>query len=148
MEDIVRESACQDMHGYICVYICPLSLVKSVDLVDVNTKKVVFESGGSWTMLDLREIIVLSENDADIYVNTITGKHRTPNSIHSILNGYVKNKYIVRVDDKNDKSWIFGSKQEGLNLKYTYNGPSGASEDKNYLITIFGNTTDPMYLLL
>jgi hypothetical protein len=81
MEDIKQNNKCGNTAGYKSLYVIPLSEVEAVNFIDKKTKEVVPTPQGSFGKIDVYDIKVTSQNDADFYKNKITGNFRSVNDM-------------------------------------------------------------------
>ena len=145
MNDINANHKCTNMTGYKALYITPLNEVSAVNLIDKQTKEIVFAAGGSFGKIDCYDIKVQSNYDSDFYKNKITANFRSKNDMSHLFNSLTKNRFIIKVTDNNGYSYIYGGKDEPLRFSFDFVGNPNPKQTKEYQLTFYGNTTFPAF---
>jgi hypothetical protein len=145
MKDIKANNKCVNTTGYKSLYIIPLSEVLAVNLIDKQTKEVIFAQDGSFGKVDCFDIKVQSKYEKDAYQHKITANFRSVADESVLFNSLAKNRFIVKVVDNNGQSFMYGSKSEPLRFSFEFIGNPKPSQVKEYQLTFYGETTFPAY---
>jgi len=145
MENIKKNACMNFAAGYTKLMIAPVEEIKSVDLIDVNTKKVTLNTGGRFAEIEAENIQYGSQNTDGVYECGIQcNLHGNNPDLASTFEVMTKKRFIVSIYDKNGVWWIQGDTNEPLRFEYSQLSEPKAPGFSGYKLKFIRKTTLPL----
>lgn len=145
MDDIKKNPCLNPASGYLKIEFVSVSECKSVDLIDVNTKKVTFNTGGRFAEIEAENIQFKNQPAEGAYQSEITCNFRgSYPELEPILDGMTKKRFLVRLYDRNYIWWLQGNLSEPMRFEYSHITESDATGFTGYQFKFLCRTTEPL----
>ena len=145
MENITKNGCQTLITGYTKLMIAPAEEIESVDLVNINTKKVTFKFNGSFAEISAENIQFGNQPGDGVYESVIQCEIRGADpELTTKFDAMTKHRYIVCIYDRNKTWWIQGDHNEPMRFEYsqiTEPKPPGFS---GYKLKFIRKTTLPL----
>jgi len=149
MENITKNRCLTTISGYLKISVAPVSEVQSIELIDVNSKSVTFNTGGRFAEIEA-ENIQFSNNTSDgAYETVISCDFRGNYSelLHT-FDAMTKQRFIVSLYDRNLIWWIQGDINEPMRFEYAQITDSKTTGFTGYRLKFLRKTTQPLCKLI
>jgi len=143
MEKLLKNAACSSMPGNKKLFFTSFQNIKSIDLVNDTTVLVSFIPGMDWVEVEASEVLFDSTKPENHFINDIAAKfHAAANKYDRYLNRMTEDRFICKIIDNNNLSWIFGSLDFPLRFDFKHlSGPS-AQDDHIYELHFSNKSLD------
>jgi hypothetical protein len=145
MEDITKKPCLKTVSGYLKIGFAPVNEIKSVDLFDINTKKVTFNTGGRFAEIEAQNIQFKNQPSDGAYESAVTCDfYGSYPELTPILDMMTKNRFLVRLYDRNYVWWLQGDITEPMRFEYSQITDSETSGFMGYRLKFSCRTTMPL----
>jgi len=143
MEKLTKNPACSSMPGNKRLFFASISIIKSTDLVNDSTTSIQFVSMSDWVEVEASEVLFDSTKPENHFINDIAAKfHAAANKYDRYFNRMTEDRFICKIIDNNNLSWIFGSLDFPLRFDFKHlSGPS-AQDDHIYELHFSNKSLD------
>lgn len=148
MEDFKKNTACGNIAGFKRIEITSCKEVHSIIPVSYNRKKVLFNNGGRFGIIDSRKIDLNIQFDDGFYNIAISCEFAGIKTAYdSKFNGMTRDGFIAKITDNNNVVWVAGTIEEPLRFRFTHKGTPLTTGVHNYSLFFYRNTTESLCLL-
>jgi len=145
MEDITKNRCTSTISGYTKIKIAPAEEIESVDLIDINTKKVTFKPGGRFAELEVENIQFTNSQSDGAYERVITCEMRgTSPQLQSTFDTMTKKRFIVALCGRSSIWWLQGDMNEPMRFEYSQQTDSKPTGFTGYKLKFLRKTTLPI----
>lgn len=146
MEDLLKNNpSCGNMPGYVSLWAESVIKIQNIDYQNINTKIVTFAPGAMWGLIECRNISVDDNFIDGVHTIEINCDYNAVRNIMDYrLDRMRRNKFIVRLKDRNGQFWLAGTLEEPLNFDYEHLGEAPVSGVHLYHLRFYRQTTQPL----
>jgi len=141
MEDITRNSGCQNMTGYSKLFCAYVEELEEINKVNESTVRYYFLTNGKFGEIECYNIKVDTAQKSDNYTHKITCDFRSKANRDILFNMMTKKRFVVMTVDNNSNRHLYGNKEEPLHFSFDFIGNPQPSQPKEYKLTFYGNNT-------
>jgi len=146
MQNITKNITKSNMTGNRHISIAATDEIKEVRLSAYNTKSVVFNLYQSFGKIEADEIQFSCREEEGCFVHEISCRMVSVQGRHDALFNRMKHKrWIVRIIDNNNMSWLAGSLSEPLRFRWEHTGEDKASGQHSYILFFERNSSEPLF---
>ena len=145
MEDIKKNPCMNAISGYTKIRFAPAEEIQSIDLIDLNTKKVTFKTSGRFAELEAENIQFGNTQNDGAYETVISCDFRGTNpELQSVFDTMTKKRFIVTLYDRNSIWWLQGDMNEPMRFEYSQQTDSNPTGFTGYKLKFLRKTTLPI----
>jgi hypothetical protein len=145
MENITKNRCFTTIPGYLKIAFAPIGEVQTIELIDINTKKVTFNAGGRFAEIDAQNIQFGNSESDGAYDTVISCDFRGsyPELVH-LFDNMTKTRHIVTLMDRNSIWWLQGDMSEPMRFEYSQLTDSKPTGFTGYRLKFLRKTTLPV----
>jgi hypothetical protein len=146
MQSITKNVDRKNMTGNRHISIASTDEIKEIRLASFNAKSVVFKPNQSFGKIEATDILLNCREEEGNYLHEISCRMVSTQGKHDALFNRMKNKrWIVRVIDNNNLSWLSGSLAEPLRFRWEHIGEEKAVGQHAYELFFERKCSEPLY---
>jgi hypothetical protein len=147
MQNITKNVTRDNMTGNRQITIASTDEIKNIALTRHNTKSVTFKQGYAFGRIEANDIqFSCKEEDGHYAIEIFCRLVSTLGQHDNLFNRMKRKRWIVRVMDNNNITWLAGTLQEPLRFRWEHIGEDKPSGQHCYELFFERQSTEPLYV--
>jgi len=147
MQNITKNVSDFNMTGNRQISIIATDEVKSITLTSHNTKTLSLQQGHSFGIIESDQICFSCRLEEGRYIHDISCRMvSTLGKWDSLFNRMSNKRWLVKVVDNNNITWLSGSLFEPLVFRWEHIGEDKPSGEHSYRLSFGRESTEPLFI--
>jgi len=143
----ITKNAQSNMTGNQHIFIASTDEIKNITLINFNTKSIDLKQGHTFGKIEAGEIQFSCKEEDGRYIIEIFCRLASTLGKYDTLFTRMKHKrWIVKIIDNNNITWLAGTLQEPLRFRWEHIGEDKPSKQHCYELFFERQSTEPLYV--